>query len=164
MFGRPVHHDGRTLVDVRRFRRENIGFVIQHQNLVPFLSARDNVALVLDLAGAPRREARRRALELLTELGVGHRAHDLPARLSGGEQQRVAIARALANAPRLVLVDEPAAALDTERGAQVMAQLRRITRERAAAVITVTHDERMLSGFDSVYRIRDGRMETAATP
>ncbi|MBZ0089197.1 MAG: ATP-binding cassette domain-containing protein, partial [Thermoanaerobaculia bacterium] len=90
MLGEPIHRVGRTLVDVRRFRRDNIGFVFQHQNLIPFLSARDNVALVLELAGAPRRTARRRALDLLDELGVGHRAHDLPANLSGGEQQRVA--------------------------------------------------------------------------
>ena len=161
ILGEPIYRAGRTLVDVRRFRRDNIGFVFQHQNLIPFLSARDNVALVLELAGTPRRPARRRALDLLGELGVGHRAHDLPANLSGGEQQRVAIARALANAPRLVLADEPTAALDTERGTQVMELLRRITRERNAAVVTVTHDERMISGFDSVYRIRDGRLEAA---
>jgi len=161
LLGESVSRGGRTPVDARRFRRENIGFVFQHQNLIPFLSARDNVGLVLELAGAPRRQARRRAGDLLDELGVGHRAHDLPANLSGGEQQRVAIARALANAPRLVLADEPTAALDTERGTQVMDLLRRITRERNAAVVTVTHDERMISGFDSVYRIRDGRLEPA---
>ena len=161
LLGEAVSRGGRTLVDARRFRRENVGFVFQHQNLIPFLSARDNVALVLELAGAQRWAARRRAGDLLGELGVGHRAHDLPANLSGGEQQRIAIARALANAPRLVLADEPTAALDTERGTQVMELLRRITRERNAAVVTVTHDERMISGFDSVYRIRDGRLERA---
>lgn len=158
MLGETIYRDGRTLVDVRRFRRENIGFVFQHQNLIPFLSARDNVSLVLELAGGAPRSARRQALDLLGELGVGHRAHDLPANLSGGEQQRVAIARALINSPRLVLADEPTAALDTERGLQAIGLLRRITRERGAAVVTVTHDERMISGFDSVYRLHDGHL------
>ncbi len=162
MFGEPIHGGGRTVVDVRRFRRENIGFVFQHQNLIPFLSARDNVAIVLELAGGRARAARHRALDLLEELGVGHRAHDLPANLSGGEQQRVAIARALANSPRLVLADEPTAALDTERGQVAMEMLRRISRERGAAVVTVTHDERMISGFDSVYRLHDGRLRSGA--
>lgn len=161
MLGEPVYRAGRTLVDVRRFRRDNIGFVFQQHNLIPFLSAGDNVALVFELGGSSGRVARRKALDLLAELGVGHRAHDLPANLSGGEQQRVAIARALASAPRLVLADEPTAALDTDRGTQVMALLRRITREREAAVVTVTHDERMISGFDSVYRIHDGHLVPA---
>ncbi|MBP7676212.1 MAG: ABC transporter ATP-binding protein, partial [Thermoanaerobaculia bacterium] len=116
MLGEPIYRAGRTLVDVRRFRRRNIGFVFQQHNLIPFLSAGENVALVFELAGSSGRSARRKALDLLAELGVGHRGHDLPANLSGGEQQRVAIARALASSPRLVLADEPTAALDTERG------------------------------------------------
>lgn len=161
MMGEPIYRAGRTLVDVRRFRRHNIGFIFQQHNLIPFLSAGENVALVYELAGSSGRAAHRKALELLAELGVGHRGHDLPANLSGGEQQRVAIARALASSPRLVLADEPTAALDTERGTQVMALLRRITRERGAAVVTVTHDVRMISGFDSVYRIRDGHLVPA---
>lgn len=164
MLGEPVYRAGRALVDVRRFRRDNIGFVFQQHNLIPFLSAGDNVALVFELAGSSGRVARGKALDLLAELGVGHRAHDLPANLSGGEQQRVAIARALASAPRLVLADEPTAALDTDRGTQVMALLRRITRERGAAVVTVTHDERMISGFDSVYRIHDGLLMAGGRP
>ncbi len=158
MLGETIYRDGQTLIDVRRFRRENIGFVFQHQNLIPFLSARDNVSLILELGGGAPGPARRQAIDLLGELGVGHRAHDLPANLSGGEQQRVAIARALINSPRLVLADEPTAALDTERGLQAIELLRRITRERDAAVVTVTHDERMISGFDSVYRLHDGRL------
>jgi putative ABC transport system ATP-binding protein len=106
----------------------------------------------------PRREAARRARELLDYLEIGHRAASLPANLSGGEQQRVAIGRALANEPPLVLADEPTAALDTERGTKVMALFRKIARERNAAVITVTHDRRMIEGFDTVYYLNDGTL------
>jgi putative ABC transport system ATP-binding protein len=118
----------------------------------------ENVALVLHLNGAGRREAARRAKELLGYLEIAHRADSLPANLSGGEQQRVAIGRALANEPRLVLADEPTAALDTDRGTKVMALLRRIARERDSAVITVTHDRRMIEGFDTVYHLDDGKL------
>jgi putative ABC transport system ATP-binding protein len=90
--------------------------------------------------------------------GVGRRAESLPANLSGGEQQRVAIGRALANQPPLILADEPTAALDTDRGTKVMGLLRKIARERGSAVITVTHDRRMIEGFDTVYYLDDGRL------
>jgi putative ABC transport system ATP-binding protein len=158
MNGREIYVDGRTRVDVRAFRRQNIGFIFQKHNLIPFLTATENVALVLQLDGVGAREASRRARELLGYLEISHRADSLPASLSGGEQQRVAIARALANEPRLVLADEPTAALDTDRGMKVMGQLRRIARERGAAVITVTHDHRMIAGFDTVYHLEDGRL------
>jgi putative ABC transport system ATP-binding protein len=95
---------------------------------------------------------------LLGYLEIGHRADSLPARMSGGEQQRVAIGRALANEPALILADEPTAALDTERGTKVMAMLRKIARERRSAVIAVTHDHRMIEGFDTVYHLDDGRL------
>ena len=95
---------------------------------------------------------------LLDYLEMGHRADSLPARLSGGEQQRVAIGRALANEPALILADEPTAALDTERGTKVMGLLRKIAQERRSAVITVTHDHRMIEGFDTVYHLDDGRL------
>ena len=108
-----------------------------------------------------RGPARRRADELLAYLEVTHRADALPGNLSGGEQQRIAIGRALANEPPLILADEPTASLDTERGARVMDLLKRIARERNSAVIVVTHDERMIAGFDTVRRLRDGRMLTA---
>ncbi|HEY0825049.1 MAG TPA: ABC transporter ATP-binding protein [Ramlibacter sp.] len=156
--GEVLYDDGPTGVDIRAFRRRKIGFIFQQHNLIPFLSARENVALMLQLNGASRRESARRAQELLDYLEIGHRADALPARLSGGEQQRVAIGRALANEPVLILADEPTAALDTERGMKAMAMLRRIARERRSAVITVTHDHRMIEGFDTVYHLEDGRL------
>jgi len=156
MNGREVYNNGRTGIDVRRFRRENIGFIFQSHNLIPFLTAQENVALVAQLNGANRRDAARRAYELLGYLEIAHRAASLPANLSGGEQQRVAIGRALANEPLLILADEPTAALDTDRGTKVMAMLRKIARERGSAVITVTHDRRMIQGFDTVYYLNDG--------
>jgi putative ABC transport system ATP-binding protein len=156
--GELLYDEGPTRVDVRAFRRRKIGFIFQQHNLIPFLSARENVALMLELNGVGRRQAARRAQELLDYLEIGHRASALPARMSGGEQQRVAIGRALANEPALILADEPTAALDTERGMKAMALLRRIARERGSAVITVTHDHRMIEGFDTVYHLDDGRL------
>jgi len=156
--GSEIYRDGPTGIDDRAFRLRNIGFIFQQHNLIPFLTVQENIALVLHLNGAGRREAARRAKELLGYLEIAHRADSLPANLSGGEQQRVAIGRALANEPRLVLADEPTAALDTDRGTKVMALLRRIARERESAVITVTHDHRMIEGFDTVYHLDDGRL------
>ena len=107
-------YDGKWLRgDLRRLRLEKIGFIFQFHNLLPFLTSTENVALVLDLAGLSPDEARRRAIELLDYLEVGHRSNAFPAQLSGGEAQRVAIARALANRPRIILADEPTAALDS---------------------------------------------------
>jgi putative ABC transport system ATP-binding protein len=154
--GQEVYNNGWTGVDARAFRRRHIGFIFQQHNLIPFLTAQENVALVMQLNGIPRREAARRAKELLGYLEIAHRAESLPATLSGGELQRVAIGRALANEPPLILADEPTAALDTERGNKVMALLRNIARERRSAVITVTHDRRMIEGFDTVYHLEDG--------
>ena len=162
--GQVLHDEGPTGVDIRAFRRRKVGFIFQQHNLIPFLTARENVLLMLELNGAGRREASRKAQELLDYLEIGHRADDLPARLSGGEQQRVAIARALANDPVLVLADEPTAALDTGRGMKAMAMLRRIARERHSAVITVTHDHRMIEGFDTVYHLDDGRLGREGAP
>ncbi|CAD5373904.1 Lipoprotein-releasing system ATP-binding protein LolD [Rubrivivax sp. A210] len=159
--GQTLYDDGPTAIDVRAFRRRHIGFVFQQHNLIPFLTAQENVALMLQINGVSRREARRRALDLLGYLEIAHRADALPARLSGGEQQRVAIGRALANEPALILADEPTAALDTERGSKVMAMLRKIARERRSAVIAVTHDHRMIEGFDTVYHLDDGRLGQA---
>lgn len=156
--GERLFDQGPTAVDVRAFRRRKVGFIFQQHNLIPFLTAAENVALMLQLNGVGRREAARRAGELLDYLEIGHRARALPANLSGGEQQRVAIGRALANEPVLVLADEPTAALDTDRGMKSMALLRKVARERRSAVITVTHDHRMIRGFDTVYHLDDGRL------
>jgi putative ABC transport system ATP-binding protein len=156
--GRDAWRDGKAEVDARRFRRENIGFIFQGHNLIPFLTAQENVALAMQLNGVARREAARRARQLLDYLEVGNRAGALPETLSGGERQRVAIGRALANEPPLVFADEPTAALDTGRGMKVMGLLRRVAREKRSAVIAVTHDQRMIEGFDSVYVMNDGRL------
>ncbi len=162
--GQTLYDDGPTGIDVRAFRRSKIGFIFQQHNLIPFLTALENVALMLQINGVSRRESARRAGDLLGYLEIGHRANALPARLSGGEQQRVAIGRALANEPALILADEPTAALDTERGTKVMAMLRRIARERGSAVIAVTHDHRMIEGFDTVYHLDDGRLARVERP
>lgn len=158
--GRVVCDNGRVLVDDRRLRRERMGVIFQSYNLIPFLTSIENVALVLTLNGVPLRQARRRAGRLLERLELGHRADVHPATLSGGEQQRLAVARAVINDPAVILADEPTAALDSERGRAVMGLLRQLGRERQAAVIVVTHDDRMLEGFDRVYRMMDGRIDT----
>ncbi len=150
--------DGQVLVNDRRLRRQRMGIIFQAYNLIPFLTAVENVALVLTLNGVPLREAEGRARALLERLGLAHRADIHPATLSGGEQQRLAVARAVVNDPAVILADEPTAALDTERGKAVMDLLRRLGRERRAAVIVVTHDERMIEGFDRVYHMTDGHI------
>jgi putative ABC transport system ATP-binding protein len=160
--GRDVWRDGPLGLDDRRFRRENIGFIFQGHNLIPFLTAEENIALARELNGAGARESAARARELLGYLEIGKRAGSYPGSLSGGEQQRVAIGRALANEPPIIFADEPTASLDTERGRKVMAMLRRIAREKKSAVIAVTHDHRMVEGFDTAYEMNDGRLARAA--
>lgn len=151
--------DGRWLRgDLRRLRLEKIGFIFQFHNLLPFLNATDNIAVVLELAGKDRREARNRAGELLDYLEVGNRKSSMPAQLSGGEAQRVAIARALANAPRIILADEPTAALDSKRAGIVMDLLRKLASEQDASIIAVTHDEKIFDRFDRIFNLRDGRL------
>ncbi|WP_372623018.1 ABC transporter ATP-binding protein [Falsiroseomonas sp.] len=145
--------------DLRRLRREHIGFIFQFHNLLPFLNAIDNVALAMTVAGVEVGIARSRARELLDYLQVGRRATAMPARLSGGEAQRVAIARALANRPQVILADEPTAALDSERARVVMDLLRQVAREQQAAILVVTHDEKIFDRFDRMVALRDGRIE-----
>jgi putative ABC transport system ATP-binding protein len=155
-------YDGRWLrSDLRRLRLEKIGFIFQYHNLLPFLTSIENVAVVLHLAGHGAEAARRRALELLDYLEVAPRANAFPAQLSGGEAQRVAIARALANHPRIILADEPTAALDSQRARIVMDLLRRVAVEQRAAIITVTHDEKIFDRFDYLLQLRDGVLEDA---
>lgn len=154
-----VFDEGWTGVDVRAVRRQKMGVIFQAYNLIPFLTVLENVALILTLNGMSQDEAQPRALELLDYLEIAHRWHHYPSEISGGEQQRVAIARALANNPKVLLADEPTAALDTARGKIVMNLLRKLSREKNAAVIVVTHDVRMVEGFDRVYHIADGRIQ-----
>jgi putative ABC transport system ATP-binding protein len=151
---------GRPVADVGDLRRSHIGFVFQKANLIPFLTARRNIEIACEIG--ERYAPRPRADELLEYLGVGHRGDAYPRTLSGGEQQRVAIARALANAPSLVLADEPTAALDKERGRAVMELLRRVAHEQGTAVVVVTHDHRSLDVFDATYEMEDGRLSADA--
>jgi putative ABC transport system ATP-binding protein len=154
-------YDGHWLKsDLRRLRLEKIGFIFQSNNLLPFLNSTDNVAVVLEFAGFNATAARARAIELLDYLEIGHRRHAMPAKLSGGEAQRVAIARALANRPRIILADEPTAALDSHRAGLVMDLLRKVAVDQKAAIIAVTHDEKIFDRFDRIFQLRDGRLET----
>ncbi len=158
--GELVIENGRWLRgNLRQLRLEKIGFIFQFHNLIPFLDATDNVALVRQLAGADAAASRARAIELLDYLEVGHRRASMPAKLSGGEAQRVAIARALANRPRIILADEPTAALDSKRASIVMDLLRKVALEQQAAIIAVTHDDKIFDRFDRIYNLRDGRLD-----
>ena len=157
-----IVYDNRWLrSDLRRLRLEKIGFIFQFHNLLPFLNSADNVAVVLDLAGFDWPVAKERASELLDYLEVGHRKHAFPSSLSGGEAQRVAIARALANRPRIILADEPTAALDSQRAGVVMDLLRKVATDQQAAILAVTHDEKIFDRFDHIFHLRDGRLESA---
>lgn len=155
--GEAIFDEGWKVKDLRTLRRDRIGFVFQAPYLIPFLDVTDNVALLPMLAGKPNREARRRALELLEALDVGHRAKANPSLLSGGEQQRVSIARALANNPPIILADEPTAPLDSERALGVVKILNDMAQQHQTAIIVVTHDEKIIPTFKRIYHIRDGK-------
>lgn len=161
--GQLVMDGPRAFTDLRRFRRQHIGYVFPKSNLVPFLSAVENVQIALELDGQSSSVARRRALELLDYLGVADRADHMPSALSGGQQQRVAIARALANQPGIILADEPTAALDKQRGRQVMELFRMVAHEQNGGVIVVTHDQRALDVFDTIYEMEDGVLTRQAS-
>lgn len=150
--------------NLRSFRRRHMGYIFQKSNLIPFLSAIENVQIALELNGETSGAARKRAMELLDYLGVGERADNRPSMLSGGQQQRVAVARALANRPSVILADEPTAALDSHRGRQVMALFAQVAHERGAGVIVVTHDHRALDVFDTIYEMEDGAMRCQVQP
>ena len=155
--GETVYDNGWKIRDLRALRRDRIGFVFQAPYLIPFLDVIDNVALLPMLAGRPNAEARARARELLTSLDVGHRAGARTSELSGGEQQRVSIARALVNRPPVILADEPTAPLDSERALAVIRILEDMAARHHAAIIVVTHDEKIIPTFKRIYHIRDGR-------
>jgi putative ABC transport system ATP-binding protein len=141
-----------------RLRREKIGFTFQSNNLIPFLTARENVEFMLRLNGRADRAGRARSAEILSRLGLSDRLHNLPAQLSGGQQQRVAIARALIHNPSVVLADEPTASLDTERAFQVVETFANLIHENNRAGIIVTHDLRMCQYVDRVLQMQDGRL------
>lgn len=148
--------------ELANFRRDRVGFVFQSVNLVPFLTAKENLLVVRQFGGSRiDGDAKDRAAELLDELGLGKRGDSMPGQLSGGQQQRVAIGRALMNDPSLVLVDEPTSSLDSELGKQVMDLLEREIKGRGVAAVIVTHDERVLDYGDRTVRIVDGALETA---
>jgi putative ABC transport system ATP-binding protein len=141
-----------------RLRRARIGFTFQSNNLIPFLTAQENVDVMLRLNGVQTGGPGERPADLLSRLGLGDHLHFLPGQLSGGQQQRVAIARALIHDPALVLADEPTAALDTERAFQVVRTFAALVHERGGGGIMVTHDLRMCRHVDRVLQMRDGKL------
>ncbi|WP_395109101.1 ABC transporter ATP-binding protein [Actinomadura sp. SCN-SB] len=145
--------------ELAELRNSLIGFVFQSFHLLPRTTARENVALPLVYRGVPRAERRRRAVDALTSVGLGHRVGHRPGQMSGGEQQRVAIARALVGAPRVVLADEPTGNLDTRTGHEVMDLLERLNRERGVAVVLVTHEPDVAERARRRVHIRDGLIE-----
>ncbi len=160
---------GRALIDgediakmndgqLTRLRRHKIGFVFQFHNLIPVLTAFENVQLPLLTSRTKRGEAEDRANELLDRVGLKERARHLPDELSGGEQQRVAIARALANRPRIILADEPTGDLDTQTGSEVVRMMYEVARQEHAAVVVVTHDPIIAERADRLLEMRDGRI------
>ncbi len=149
---------GMNDVDRVAMRREKIGFTFQANNLVPYLTAVENVELMLRLNNRLDKAGSLRARELLARLGLGERLHNLPGQMSGGQQQRVAIARALIHNPSLVLADEPTASLDTERAYQVVETFAGLIHEQQRAGIMVTHDLRMCEYVDRVLQMQDGKL------
>jgi putative ABC transport system ATP-binding protein len=146
---------GGRLVD---FRGKNIGFVFQQYNLLPALTAAENAAVPLLIQGVRRPEAVKRACHILDQVGLGTRVNSLPSQLSGGQQQRVAIARALVHEPKLLVCDEPTAALDAQSGRTVMEILRKVAVQPGRAVIVVTHDSRVFGFGDRIVHMSDGRI------
>jgi putative ABC transport system ATP-binding protein len=159
---RVLQQDLRKMGQARktRFRGRNVGFVFQAYNLLPTLTAVENVAVPLLILGASRQEAQSQARDILVQVGLEQRLHALPAQLSGGQQQRVAIARALVHRPQLVVCDEPTSALDAETGQLVMEVIRRTALARDRALIIVTHDNRIFNFADRIARMEDGRILT----
>ena len=154
--GRPLGGDG--------YRAETVGFVFQFHNLIPVLSAAENVQVPMMGRGLARADRASRAAGLLGEVGLAGRARAFPPTLSGGERQRVAIARALANDPRLLLADEPTGALDSETGAQIVALLQRLRESRGMTILLVTNDRAVAESADRVLELRDGLLTRGAGP
>lgn len=140
-------------------RCRKIGYIFQTFNLIPVLTALENVTLPMIFAGVPREERMRRAIEILNRVGLGDRLHHKPAELSGGQQQRVAIARALANDPVIVLADEPTGNLDLHTGLEIINMLRQLNIEKGVTIFTATHDLKMIDVSDRIVWIRDGKID-----
>ena len=160
-----IYVDGKDLTTMKEkelttLRRRTIGYIFQFYNLIPVLSAFENVELPMLIAGAPWKERETRALQLLKDVGLADRADHRPDELSGGEQQRVAIVRALANKPSIVLADEPTGDLDTKTGAEVMHTLRNLSKSEGATVVIVTHDPIVADLANRVFNMRDGEIVT----
>jgi len=141
-----------------KIRARRMGFVFQDFNLVPTLTALENVMLACDYAGVGGKQAKQAGIEALGLVGLADRADHKPSELSGGEQQRVAIARALVNKPEIILADEPTGNLDSERSAEVLALLRAFNREHGQTIVLVTHDAEVGEACDRIIRMRDGRI------
>lgn len=154
-----------TMSDAERtqFRGRHMGFIFQHFNLVPRLTAQENVGIPLTLQGRDRNEVDARSAAILERVGLGDRLESYPAQLSGGQQQRVAIARALVHEPAILLADEPTAALDAAAGRSVMELLKTLSARTDRAVIIVTHDQRIYAYADRIIEIEDGRIKTPAS-
>lgn len=148
--------DGLSGAELTRVRRKEIGFIFQGFNLIPTLSAEENVALAAEYAGLSRKDALVKARELLETVGLGDRMRHVPSELSGGQQQRVAIARSLVNDPGIVMGDEPTGDLDTATSAEIVAMMRRVNIERGTTFLIVTHNPEVAQACDRTIRMRDG--------
>ncbi|MBE2293767.1 MAG: ABC transporter ATP-binding protein [Phycisphaerales bacterium] len=158
-----IHIGDQALTDLSeakrtRFRRRHIGFVFQFFNLIPTLTAEENLLLPLELNGLTSPDRRERALELLNNVGLGNRRHSFPERLSGGEQQRLAIARALVHDPLLLLADEPTGNLDTDTGARILNLLQTLHRQTTITIVMVTHSREVATRADRILTLDNGRI------
>jgi len=161
-----ILYDGQSLAplssrEMSRYRLRRVGMIFQSFNLIPTMTARENVSLALAFAGLSKNERRGRSMELLDRVGLSQRAGHLPSELSGGEQQRVSIARAIANEPQVLLADEPTGNLDSSRAAEVMGVLDEMRRRDGKTIVLVTHDQELADEFATrVIRLKDGRVIT----
>jgi putative ABC transport system ATP-binding protein len=163
-----IQFEGKSLFDLDEaeqawVRCNKIGYIFQTYNLIPVMSAQQNVMLPMAFRGVPKPEAAQRAVAILERVGLGARLHHKPFELSGGQQQRCASARALANEPGLLLADEPTGNLDARTGGEIIGLLQELNKQKGVTVICATHDTKVLSSSDRVCWIRDGRIERIAT-